>query len=143
MLVTSVLGTQITLFIEIFLPLGPTYLATTQPLAYYNSKVPHLIQNKGSFWWRDVICYADVFRSIAQCSVYCGNSVTYWEDLWNGNIRCQEYGSLYALAMNKTDSVKDVVFKEFEDCFQLPLSARGYQDFLILKDELNVLTLSH
>lgn len=36
--------------------------------SYYTSKVPHLIMNKGSFWWRDIIVLADVFRGIAKCT---------------------------------------------------------------------------
>lgn len=55
--------------------------------SYYTSKPPHSIANKGSFWWKDIVYLADVFRGIVQCTVQTGTYVLFWRDLWNGELK--------------------------------------------------------
>lgn len=55
--------------------------------SYYQTKAPHMIMNKGSFWWRDIIELSDIFRGIAKCTVSSGTSELFWEDLWNDDLR--------------------------------------------------------
>lgn len=90
--------------------------------------------NRGSFWWKDIISLIDIYRAGAQCTVVNGNSVTLWEDMWNGIVRCQHFENLYNQCLYKTDSVKSFAQREFEDCFQLPLSSQSYEEFSVLQE---------
>lgn len=99
--------------------------------------------NRGSFWWKDIISLIDIYRAGAQCTVVNGNSVTLWEDMWNGIVRCQYFESLYNQCLYKTDSVKSFAQREFEDCFQLPLSSQSYEEFSVLQELLQRLLLSN
>lgn len=76
------------------------------------------------------------------CKLWEFSFFFFGEDLWNRKIRCQQFGGLYSHALNKSDSVKAIMLKEFEDCFRLSLSAQAYDDFLQLKDELDNLSLN-
>lgn len=51
--------------------------------SYYVDKVPHALYLKGSFWWRDVLQFVDIFRGLSQCTVGDGKTCLFWVDLWN------------------------------------------------------------
>lgn len=63
--------------------------------------------------------------------------------MWNGIVRCQHFESLYNQCLYKTDSVKSFAQREFEDCFQLPLSSQSYEEFSVLQELLQRLLLSN
>jgi hypothetical protein len=44
---------------------------------YSNSEAPHATKDKGSFWWKDVLKFADWFRGIPKCKVGNGISVLF------------------------------------------------------------------
>ena len=44
---------------------------------YYKSKVLHLVWNKGSFWWRDIVALTDVFRGTSNCRIRTRSSVLF------------------------------------------------------------------
>jgi hypothetical protein len=100
--------------------------------SYYDSKVPHLMVNKGSFWWRDITSLADIFRGIAKCEIRTGRTALFWNDLWNDDFKCTSYPNLFAVTMYKTDSVKAMCSRPLEDSFTLPLSDVAYSEFLQL-----------
>lgn len=72
---------------------------------YYESRVPHLVLNKGSFWWRDNVSLSDIFRGVAKCTVQSGKSVLFWNDLWNDDFRCTSYPNLFNMTLFRNDSV--------------------------------------
>jgi hypothetical protein len=109
--------------------------------SYYTSKVPHLIMNKGSFWWRDIIVLTDVFRGIAKCTIQSGSTVLFWNDLWNEEFKCTSFPHLYNVAKYKEDSVKDMCSRQLEDSFLLPLSPEAYAEFLQLEENLDSLKI--
>lgn len=45
--------------------------------SYYRTKVPHMVFTKGSFWWRDIIQLADIFRAISHCTLSTGSTVLF------------------------------------------------------------------
>lgn len=45
--------------------------------SYYDSKVPHLVWNKGSFWWKDIVALSDIFRGISKCFIRTGSSALF------------------------------------------------------------------
>jgi hypothetical protein len=55
--------------------------------------VPHATEDKGSFWWRDVLKLCDNFRGIAKCLV--------GTDIWNDLLLQHKFPRLYSFAKNK------------------------------------------
>jgi hypothetical protein len=51
---------------------------------YYPNGVPQSKKPCGSFWWRDVASYFDLFRGITSYSVNAGDTVLLWKDIWAG-----------------------------------------------------------
>jgi hypothetical protein len=58
---------------------------------YPNSQIPHACSERGSFWWKDILRLADVFRGIASPKAGSGNTFLLWEDVWNGCLLRQEF----------------------------------------------------
>jgi hypothetical protein len=52
---------------------------------------PHMKRPVGSFWWRGVMSLSLDFRGFASCVVQMGNSVCFWEDIWNFGMLKFEY----------------------------------------------------
>jgi hypothetical protein len=52
---------------------------------YRNGCLPNQAK-KGSFWWRDNQKLLNYFKGIAQASVGKGDTMLFWQDLWNGKI---------------------------------------------------------
>lgn len=75
--------------------------------SYLSTKVPHLV-SKSFFWWKDIVAFADVFRGIAKCTIKTGTTALFWSDLWNEQLKCQQYQHLYASALYKNDLVKTI-----------------------------------
>ena len=57
---------------------------------YQNDGLP-INNNKGSFWWRDILKLCDLFRGIVECKIGDGSTVLFWSDLWNDNILQTKY----------------------------------------------------
>ncbi len=108
---------------------------------YYDSKVPHLMVNKGSFWWRDITSLADIFRGVAKCEIRIGTTALFWNDLWNDDFKCTSYPNIFAAAMYKNDSVKATCSRPLEDSFILPLSDVAFSEFLQLEEVLGHLNI--
>lgn len=89
-----------------------------------------------SFWWKDIVALADVFRGIAKCTIKTGTTALFWSDLWNEHFKSQQYQHVYALVLYKNDSVKTMCARPMEDSFLLPLSDQAYSEYLKLEDEL-------
>ncbi|XP_073353855.1 uncharacterized protein [Aegilops tauschii subsp. strangulata] len=53
--------------------------------AYYTDKIPHAVDPVGSFWWRDVLHYSNVFRGITSVTLGDGSSSLFWKDDWGGS----------------------------------------------------------
>src|SRR3954469_18267576 len=49
---------------------------------YYNGNVPHATVVCGSFWWRDILKLADLYRLVASIQVNAGDSLLFWSDGW-------------------------------------------------------------
>lgn len=108
---------------------------------YYVSRVPHLVLNKGSFWWRDITSLSDIFRGIAKCTIQSGATALFWNDLWNDDFKCTSYPNLFSVTLYKNDSVRTMCLRPMEDSFVLPLSDDACGEFLQLQEELNHLQL--
>lgn len=58
---------------------------------YYPDKVPHALSLRGSFWWKDVLQFIDIFRGLSKCTVGDGKTCLFWTDFWNDNIISVSY----------------------------------------------------
>lgn len=62
--------------------------------------------------------------------------------MWNDQIRSITYPHLCGHAIARNDSLAVTCAKPFEDCFKLPLTQEAYTEFLLLKGELDALSLA-
>jgi hypothetical protein len=72
---------------------------------YSNGEVPHATNDRGSFWWKDLLKLCDLFRGIATYQVGDGTTVLFWSDVWNNHLLQQKFPRLYSFTKNKTISV--------------------------------------
>jgi hypothetical protein len=56
---------------------------------------------KGSFWWQSILKLQDIYIGLAHTSYGAGDTISSWEDLWNGSILHQAYPHLYSFSRNK------------------------------------------
>lgn len=104
---------------------------------YYNNDRLSGQQNKGYFWWKDVVKLIDKYKGIASISIADGSTVLFWQDLWNGIIPSQAYQKLYSFAQNCNASFKAVLAKpQLIQNFSLPLSTQAYTQFNDLQQRL-------
>lgn len=94
---------------------------------YANGEVPHGTQEKGSFWWKDILKLCDKFRGVAACSVGDGSEALFWLDVWNGNLLQNKFPRLFSLAKDKNIYVlKFLTNNIIEDQFYLPTSEQAF-----------------
>jgi hypothetical protein len=72
----------------------------------------------------------DTFKGIAQAHFGSGESILFWQDMWNGSILQHDYPQLYSFTKNNQVSLKSVLHLEsLEDHFHLPLSVKAFTQF--------------
>jgi hypothetical protein len=107
---------------------------------YYTSKVPHLSPETGSFWWKHLLRLHILFRGIAKCTIGNGASVSFWEDLWAGQVLSKAFLTLFSFALNDNISVQGIMLAEdIDSLFFLPLSPEAMDELIALQDLLNVI----
>jgi len=100
---------------------------------YYTNKVPHVATPVGSFWWKDILKLSVLYRAIALCTVGDGASVSFWDDLWAGEVLSSKFSCLYSFAANTGISVKQIMLSEdLDSIFNLPLSQVAHDQLLDL-----------
>jgi hypothetical protein len=109
---------------------------------HYAEGVPHAMPPCGSFWWRDIIGLADIFRGVSTVTIGAGDSVLLWKDPWTEPLLCDKAARLFSFVNHKDVSVFDFVnCQNLEDHLALPLSIEAHTELLSLEDELNDLQL--
>jgi hypothetical protein len=97
---------------------------------YSNGEVPHATKDRCSFWWRDVLKLADLFRGIATCKVGNGTTILFWYDVWNDHLLQHRFPKLYSFAKNKNISVAQFMLNnQNENQFHMPLSDQVFQEY--------------
>jgi len=98
---------------------------------YYTNKVPHATGAIGFFWWKDLLKLCVLYMSIATCTVSDGSSLSFWNDLWVGEILSVKYSCLFSFAINPGISVKQIMLSEdLDTIFNLPLSQPAHDELL-------------
>jgi hypothetical protein len=72
------------------------------PQYYSNGKIPEN-EMRGSFWWRSVLILLDNYKGIAKVDSGSGDTILFWQDLWNGQVLKLTYPQLHS--STKTDKV--------------------------------------
>lgn len=107
---------------------------------YKNGKLPGSSAPKGSFWWRDALKLLDKYKGMANVIVADGKTCFLWDDLWNGQVRKQQFPELHSFARNKFISLENVMDTEnFSILFNLPLSEEAYIQFPALQLEVSAM----
>jgi hypothetical protein len=105
---------------------------------YYNTKFPHASAETRSFWWKDLLRLNILFRGIARCEIGDGAIVTFWEDIWAGEILAYKFPRLFSYARNDSTSVEQIMKAEdLDSIFHLPLSQEAFDEMLQLQDHLS------
>jgi len=100
---------------------------------YYSTKVPHAAATVGSFWWRDVLKLCTLYRGIASCKIGDGSSVTFFNDLIDGEILSSKFPRLFSFTSNPDISVQQIMLAEdLDSIFDLPLTPNVYDELLDL-----------
>jgi hypothetical protein len=74
--------------------------------SYDQEKIPHAMDPCGSFWWKDILKLAPIFRNIASCQVGQGNIVLFWKDVWMGEVAVEHCPRAFSFALDEDISVK-------------------------------------
>jgi hypothetical protein len=94
---------------------------------YGNGSLPGQ-RKKGSFWWRSVLRLLNTFKGIIQAHLGSGDTILFWDDLWNGQILKFLYPQLHSFAINGSIIVKEALNLGFlQDLFHLLLSQEAYE----------------
>jgi len=94
---------------------------------YYNDNVPHATVACGSFWWRDILKLADLYRPVTSIKVNAGDSLLFWSDGWilqNSNRPLRDrFPLLFSFVKDDKMSVQDYLsISDPASQFYLPLS---------------------
>ena len=93
--------------------------------------------NRGSFWWKDVLKSLVSFKGLASVIVSDGSSCLFWLDIWNNNLMSSIFPELFSFAWAQNISVQSFIStNNRSDLFHLPLSAQAFDQFQQLENFL-------
>jgi hypothetical protein len=97
---------------------------------FASGQIPHTSPEKGSFWFRDIMKYADHFRGIASTKAGPGDTVLLWEDVWNNRYLANELPKLHSYARNKNISLAQFISnQDTHHNFHTPILSQAEQEF--------------
>jgi hypothetical protein len=100
---------------------------------YQNGSLPDS-RLKGSYWWKAHLKLITKFKGISLVQLKNGSSASLWEDMWNNKF---SYTSRINITVERAKLLDNL-----HDIFQIPLSAKAYQQYTLLNYELQELTLT-
>jgi hypothetical protein len=100
---------------------------------YKNDKLPRKT-NRGSFWWKRVTKLRNIFKGIANAQLGSGDTILFWEDMWNGHIMKISYPELHSFGIDGHVSVKTMLSVDtLHSMFHLPLSIQDFCLRIVVK----------
>jgi hypothetical protein len=71
--------------------------------AYYsnNSVPPHALQERGSFWWKDIFRLIPIFRGVSTIQINTGDLALFWKDPWTDDLPQNAFSTLFSFAINE------------------------------------------
>lgn len=110
---------------------------------YYHDGVPHLIREKGSFWWKVILRLNYQYRGVAKCSPYKGDTMSFWDDMILDSIFSIKYPNLYSFAKDYV-ICKSVREQEcMADLFRIPMTREAHNELLLIVEDLQELNTSN
>lgn len=82
------------------------------------------------------------FRGFASCVVQMGNSVCFWEDIWNFGMLKFQYPQLFSFARDHRISVVTFLVRSVAENIHFPLSIIASQQLTQLEDQLHTLLIN-
>ena len=76
---------------------------------YYSTGALPSDRSKGSFWWRKMLKLLTIYKAMAQAILGHGDTILFWQDLWNGKILKLEFPKLFSFVGNDQLTVKTVL----------------------------------
>uniref|UniRef100_A0A0A9GSE9 Reverse transcriptase zinc-binding domain-containing protein n=1 Tax=Arundo donax TaxID=35708 RepID=A0A0A9GSE9_ARUDO len=90
---------------------------------YSHGQIPHATQERGSFWWKEVLRFCDHYRGIVAPDAGDGTTILLWQDVWNGTYFRNELPRLYTFAKDQNISLSRFMQDSTVQAnFHLPLS---------------------
>lgn len=86
---------------------------------------------------------SDDFRGLASCTIGSGNTVGFWDDVWDFGLLKMEYPQLHSFVVNRAASFADFVSRPIEQNFLLPLSIIASEQMMALSLQLSSLQIQH
>src|ERR1041385_7007235 len=116
--------------------------------SYYNGNVPHATVMCGSFWWKDILTLADLYKPVVSIKVKVGDSLLFWSNGWilNNSHRPlrDRFPHLFSFVKDDKLSVQDFITTvEVISLFYLPLSQQAAAELEVLSHWLHNLHLSN
>jgi hypothetical protein len=110
---------------------------------YYRNGVVPDSRPKCSFWWKALLKLLTTFKGISMAHIQDGRTVLLCQDLWDSNIRSVLMPELFSYSSSSSCTVAQAASLEnFYDIFQTPLSVEAYQQYYLLRQELQEMNLS-
>jgi hypothetical protein len=86
--------------------------------------------NRGSFWWKDILKSLVSFKGLASAIVSDGSSCFFWEDIWNNNLTSSIFPELFSFARTQHISVQSFIStNDRSELFHFPLSTQDFDQF--------------
>jgi hypothetical protein len=83
---------------------------------------------KGSFCWRSILRLLDIYKGIAKVDFGSGDTILFWQDLWNGQVLKLTYPQFHYFAKSYRISLKSILeLDNIQNHFHLPLSEEAYE----------------
>jgi hypothetical protein len=83
------------------------------------------------------------YKGIAQVSFGSGDTILFWNDIWNGRVLKFTYPELFSFATKENVTLKEVLASvSFQSNFQLPLSEEAFYQFCDLSIFLQALEIN-
>jgi hypothetical protein len=103
--------------------------------AYYDNgnDAPHLVKEKGSFWWKDLMRLSTTYRGIARCTPVVGDTVSLWNDLLLDSIFSIKFANLFEFSKNKSISLASARSQDnLIDLFRIPMTRDAFNELQVL-----------
>jgi hypothetical protein len=112
--------------------------------SYYYKEVPHAVSTCGSFWWRNIMKYFDIYRQVTHCKLGNGETILFWSDNWNDWIIQESFPRLFSFAKDKLISVNEALqITDPAQAFHLPISSEAAGELRSLQDMLSGVVTSN
>lgn len=93
---------------------------------YYLDKIPHVVGQCGSFWWRQILQLRPLLWGISSVRIEDRKFTLFWKDQWCTGIFAKSHPRALSFAIREDAFVHNMLCVEaLDDAFHLPLSIQA------------------